>query len=98
MTYRLVIRERAEKQIEEAYEWYEKKQIGLGDNYLDVIERSLMLIQINPKLFQFKYKNIKAIYTKQFPFGIFYIIDGDKIVVLAVFHLSRNPSLWKKII
>lgn len=97
MTYRLIIRKRAENQIEEAYYWYEKKQNRLGDNFLEAVEHALTLIKINPQHFQSKYKNVKAIFIMKFPYGIFYIIDNDKIVVLAMFHLSRNPGLWKKI-
>lgn len=90
------IREAAEVQIAEAYHWYEKKRVGLGDDFLQAIEESITTIEINPQAFQLKYKNIRAIYTKRFPYGIFYFVEKKKIIVFAVFHLSQNPKRWKK--
>ena len=97
MSYRLLIRKRAELQITEAYIWYETKQLNLGNDFLSSIEDSLNIINLNPQAFQLKYKHIRAVYIKHFPYGIFYSVEQDKIIVMAVFHLSRNPKFWKKL-
>lgn len=97
MNNRLIIRKRAEIQIEETYNWYENKQANLGTDFLLSIEDSLLKIEKDPEAFQLKYKNIRAIYTKHFPYGVFYFINKNDIIVIAVFHLSRNPKLWKKL-
>ncbi|MBA3706907.1 MAG: type II toxin-antitoxin system RelE/ParE family toxin [Bacteroidetes bacterium] len=97
MSNRLIILQRAEIHITEAFKWYENKQSDLGNDFLVSIENSLTIIEHNPDAFQLKYKHIRAVYIKQFPFGIFYIIEKEKIIVIAVFHLSRNPKLWKKL-
>jgi hypothetical protein len=31
----------------------------------------------------------------RFPFGAFYVVDGDGAVVIGVLHGSRDPRLWK---
>jgi len=97
MTFRISIQKRAESQISEAYSWYEQKQTHLGAEFLMAIEEQLTQIEANPYLFQIKYKNLYLAKTRKFPYGLFYFIDHDKIIVLAVFHLSRNPGLWKKL-
>ena len=97
MNYRLIIRKRAEIQIDEAYNWYENKQTNLGNDFLTSIEDSLITIEKAPEAFQLKYKNIRAIYTKHFPYAVFYFLNKTDIVVIAVFHLSRNPKLWRKL-
>lgn len=97
MIFRVIVRKKAESQILEAYTWYERKQVHLGDVFLRAIEDQLSKIEVNPFLFQLKYKNVHLAQTKKFPYGIFYLVDEDKIIVLAVFHLSRNPGLWKKL-
>ncbi len=97
MSARLIIRKAAEAQITEAYNWYEKKRTSLGNDFLRAIDESLVTIELNPQAFQLKYKNIRAIYTKRFPYGVFYLIDKQKIIVFAVFHLSQNPRRWKKL-
>jgi toxin ParE1/3/4 len=97
MNHRLIIRKRAETHIEDAYDWYEQRKKDLGSDFLQAIEEALKIIEINPLAFQFKYKTIRAIYTKRFPYGIFYTMDKETIIVLAVFHLSQDPKLWKQL-
>ena len=96
MSYSLIIRKRAEKHIADAYTWYEEQRNDLGEEFLLCVEASLNTIAENPLLFQVKHKNIRCIMTPRFPYGVFYFIDNNTIVVIAVFHLSRNPRLWRK--
>jgi plasmid stabilization system protein ParE len=96
MNYRLVIRKRAENHLKEAYHWYEKQRTALGDEFLLCVEATLRAIENNPMLFQVRYKNIRCALIPRFPYGLFYFIEGNKIVILSVFHLSRNPKLWQQ--
>ena len=32
----------------------------------------------------------------RFPFGIYYRIKGELVIVVAVMHGSRNPKLWRE--
>ncbi len=96
MTYRLVIRKKAETQLTEIVDWYEKRLTGLGSELLICFDAVFFAVERNPLLFQVKYKNIRCALVPRFPYGVFYFIDGDKIVVVAIFHLSRSPKLWKK--
>ena len=96
MRYSVIIRKRAEQHIADAYKWYEMQRAGLGEDFLLCVEASLNVIAENPVLFHEKHKNIRCILTPSFPYGIFYFIDKTKIIVVAIFHLSRNPKLWSK--
>lgn len=96
MSYVLIIRRRAESHIVEAHDWYEKQKTGLGAEFLLSIDAIFSLLQQSPNLFQEKYKNIRCALVPRFPYGIFYFVDGNKIIVISVFHLSRNPKMWKK--
>ncbi len=95
MMYQLIIRKKAEKQIHEAFDWYEKQKGKLGEEFLISIESALKIIEKKPGIFQKKHKEIRCKLLLRFPFGVFYFIDGRKIIVVSVFHLSRNPRHWK---
>ena len=95
MNYNLVIRKKAESQITDSFDWYEKQRGGLGENFLLCIDAALMTITNNPLLYQIRHKNIRLAIVPRFPFGVFYFIAIDKIIVIAVLHLSRDPKLWK---
>lgn len=95
MKYKLVITYVAEKDIHEAALWYKNIRTNLGHEFIESIDSSIKLIQQLPESFPKVYKNIRRILLKRFPFGIFYLIDKKKIIILAVFHVSRDPRSWK---
>lgn len=96
MKYHIIIRKKAEEQLADAFAWYEEKRIGLGENFLFSINVALFAIEKNPNLFQKRHKNIRCALTQKFPFGIFYFVTENRIIIISIFHLSKNPKFWKK--
>lgn len=96
MKYDLIIRPEAEQDIEVAFRWYENRVSGLGREFLRCVDAALSQINRSPSIYPIIYKNMRRILTRRFPFGIFYLIDDKKIVVLAVLHARRDPHLWQK--
>jgi plasmid stabilization system protein ParE len=33
---------------------------------------------------------------QRFPFGVFYQVEEDRVVVIAVLHGSRHPRAWQR--
>lgn len=92
--YQLLIHEAARLEMEEAAIWFEQQKQGLGIQFIEEVEKELVLIQNSPKLFARRKKNYRECLVKPFPFLIVYRIDQVKesIVVLSVFHTSKNPK------
>ena len=82
--------------VQEAYDWYEKQSIGLGENFLLSVDVAIDSAHRNPLLFEKIYKTTRKLNVKRFPFGVFYVLNRDIITVLAIVHLSRHPATWKK--
>jgi len=95
MSYRLVLRPEAESDLAEAFEWYEQRRPGLGESLLLSVEATHVAIQETPFLFPVVHRNIRRALTRRFPFGVFYVLEGEAVVVVAVFHASRNPKGWQ---
>jgi len=95
MNYKFVIRPEAEVEIEEAYQWYEARQPGLGKDFLLRVDACLSLIQKNPYSYSVKYKQVRQALLHRFPYSVFYLVSEDAIVVIAVFHSKRNPAIWQ---
>jgi plasmid stabilization system protein ParE len=72
------------------------KNPALGSEFVRSIEVSIQLIRRHPKIFPAVHKNIRQAVIRRFPYSIFYLVEVDKIVVLAIFHTSRNPSIWQQ--
>ena len=74
----------------------EQQQINLGFEFLDEIEKKGKLIENNPFLFEKVYKSLHRAVVERFPFNIFYLVEGESIIVVAVIHGSRHPKKWQK--
>lgn len=97
MNYLLLVRPNAEKQIDEVYRWHQEKLKGLGDEFLNSVDSCLLTISNNPFVYSVKYKSVRMGLLKKFPYGVFYVIKSDIVVVLAVLHFGRNPKIYRKL-
>jgi plasmid stabilization system protein ParE len=95
MSYKVLLRTEAEADLLDAAKYYEEKLIGLGTEFITSVETTLQSISHQPASFPLVYKHIRRALIRKFPFGIHYIIEETRIVVLAVFHFSRDPKNWK---
>ncbi|MCU7500490.1 MAG: type II toxin-antitoxin system RelE/ParE family toxin, partial [Ignavibacteria bacterium] len=85
MNSELFFRPEAERELIEAVNWYEERIKGLGSSFLLSIEAAIDSISRNPKAYPKIYKNIRRILIRRFPFGIYYFVEKERIIVLAVF-------------
>lgn len=96
MKYPIIFRSQAKKEIETAYQWYEERRNGLGEDFLLCVEEVIEKISRSPHLYPTVYKNICRALVRRFPYSIFYIKHEDRIIILAVFHEKRDPKEWQK--
>ena len=96
MKYKVKIRPEAENDLKEAFSWYEDKRLGLGYDFLLQVDAGLKFIERNPEVHSLEYKGIRKHLIKRFPYKIIYLVEKEKIIVLAVIHGRRSPALIKK--
>jgi plasmid stabilization system protein ParE len=77
----------------EASGWYESKRSGLAAEFTAEIDRCVCLTSEKPLQFIVVHKDIRRVIANRFPYGVYYRVEERRIVVLAVFHSSRNPAL-----
>ena len=97
-TFSIKISEDAESDLDNAYIWYEIQKQKLGIDFIKRVDEGIRKIRTSPQRYHFIYKNIRRYLIKRFPFSIYYYIDEpvNEIKIIAVFHNSRNPQIWKK--
>jgi plasmid stabilization system protein ParE len=92
MAHKIIVKPGAELDILEALEWYEKEQQNqLLQDFLDKLDDELERISKNPEHFQKRYRDIKIVFMKRFPYGIHYTLENETIFVHAVMHMKRKP-------
>ena len=86
----------AEIEAADAIDWYGEKQIGLGDSFLKALEDAIAAIQRDPLAFPVVLgSSVRRALTQRFPYSIIYTVTGEEILIIAVFHSSRNPIIWR---
>jgi toxin ParE1/3/4 len=91
VTLRLVVRPETEADIAEAYDWYASRGAGLGADFLEAVGAALDDIQQSPQRFPRMHENVQRARLRRFPYGIFFLQDAQRIVVMACMHGRRDP-------
>ena len=95
MTLIVSIRPEAEADLEEACRWYERQREGLGADFLLCFEDALEKMCRNPEVYPLVYKRLRRGLIRRFPYGVFYVVEGNRIVIVGVFHARRDPKRWE---
>lgn len=86
----------AESEMIEAAAYYEAQQCQLGRRFLVSVQDAINRIVLNPHLYAIVDLDVRRCLAKTFPFGVLFRELPDKIVIMAVMHLHREPDYWKK--
>lgn len=92
---RLRLRHEAEADLTDAARWYESQACGLGHEFLDAVQDALFAIKKSPLLYPVVHRRTRRALIGRFPFGVYFRLEDDAIVVFAVMHGSRDPRRWK---
>jgi plasmid stabilization system protein ParE len=95
MTWRVVLRPVAEDEVRDAYDWYEARREGLGGEFLACVDEALERIARMPQAPSPVHRDVRRVLLRRFPHGVFYVVEADVVVVLAVFHQRRDAAQWR---
>lgn len=95
MSRAFIVRPEAEDDLANARAWYEGRQAGLGDEFIEQVDAAFARIQRMPLVPAVTHRNARRVLLKRFPYAVFYHVDDDQITVLAVYHTSRDPRGWQ---
>jgi plasmid stabilization system protein ParE len=96
MTYQVIVRPEAEREIQEAFDWYEERSEGLGLEFLRAADACLSTVRRNPEAFPVVHEQVRRALLRRFPYALFYLLRDDTIVVIACFHIKRSPADWQR--
>ncbi len=86
-------------ELDDAVAWYDGQRVGLGTEFLDVIDETLDTIAdwpqfgarvegLSPDL------EVRRAPILRFPYNVGYIVLEDQVRILAVAHDRRRPAYW----
>jgi len=75
--------------------YYEDQEPGLGQRFYGEVIADLHWIAANPEVPRLR-KGYRRVNLKVFPFYVSYVVERDRVWVLAVAHGSKRPGYWSK--
>jgi len=94
--YRLVAAPRVDLDVAATYQWYENEQPGLGLEFLDQLRTTYDQVATGPLQYQDLRAGVRRALLRRFPYAVYFAVEGDFVVVLAVLHASRDPAEWQR--
>ena len=85
----------AEADLNEAVAWYDGIRPELGNRFALAVMDTIEAIAENPLRFPVVHQERRRAGVRRFPYGIFFDVEDQRIVVVACFHGKRNPTRWK---
>jgi plasmid stabilization system protein ParE len=86
----------AEKEFNDAIEYYEDLEPGLGYDFALEVHSAIKRSVDFPKAWAGLDGDVRRSLVRRFPYGILYSEEKDGIFVVAVMHLHREPGYWKR--
>jgi len=91
----VLIRPSAAADLQDAFDWYERQQPGLGVGFREAVRERVRDIAANPMLFQVVHRDTRRALLRRFPYGLYYRVYPGMVIVVACMHGRRNPRGWK---
>jgi plasmid stabilization system protein ParE len=93
MAYKIIVSPRAQKEIENAIEYYALYSSNAPQNFIHLLKDTYTNLETNP-FFSVRYKNIRALKIYKFPYSIYFVVNETQntVRILSCFHNKRNPD------
>ncbi len=95
MTLRVRVTPEAQADIEAGRDWYDAASSGLGTDFVDEVEATIRSAADWPNAAALVDESIRRALVARFPYGLFYAVEGETLVVLGCVHVRRHPRVWR---
>jgi toxin ParE1/3/4 len=93
---RVVIEPGAQADIRAAFEFYEERHPGLGDDFREQIRLAVQKIGEHPNSYPEIEGGVRWALAYRFPFKLFFLVDPDAVRIIAVLHGARHWDTWRE--
>ena len=94
MTLGVSFHEAAQREFDEATDFYAMERTSLGAAFVDAVERAVAHARERPESCIVLRGRVRKMRVARFPYAVLYAIVGDRIRVIAVAHDRRRPFYW----
>ena len=96
MPVTLILTEKAQEDLDDAFQWYEDQEPGLGKEFIRCIDAKIAELNRHPLHHQVVQSDrIRRALINRFPFSIYFVNEEELITIFAILHQRRSPEFWK---
>jgi len=91
---RILYRVEAERDVANAWDWYQQQQDELGRLFLTVLRQAETLLRTHPTAFPIAHGAYRRMLLHRFPYAVYYRpLDASTLEIGAVLHQRQDPHL-----
>jgi plasmid stabilization system protein ParE len=94
VTYSLELLDEALAEAEDAARWYAERSSTIAFDFTEDVDAAIARILQAPFAWPPHERQTRRFILHRFPFSIIYRVEGERVVVVAVAHASRDPDYW----
>ncbi len=91
----ILFRPLAQSEYELAAAWYDQARAGLGIEFESAVDALLDEAATTPERFPIADGDVREAPLARFPYCIYFRVRRNRLIVVAVYHQSRDPSGWQ---
>ena len=76
--------------------YYNRQVPGLGDALVAEVETGVAKILAAPLTWRVIEDDLRRYLVHRFPYGIYFTIENETVVIWAIKHLRRDPDYWQQ--
>jgi plasmid stabilization system protein ParE len=84
----------AERELNDAAQYYEQEEPGLGAAFITEVRRCADAIAEHPLAGPVILGTIRRRLCQRFPYALLYSVHGEDLRILTVMNLKRRPGYW----
>jgi plasmid stabilization system protein ParE len=81
---------------DQSFDWYAARSQQAASRYIDALDAAFTQIAADPDRFPRIDQIHRRCLVRRFPFRVIFRVVEQRIVVIAVAHLKREPDYWRR--
>lgn len=86
----------ADSDIQSAFNQLEEQQVGRGYIFMQCLDAALTHLCGHPEIGPRYHSPYRRLLLSKFPYGIFYEVQNQRLVIAAVMDLRQNPRVIRQ--
>ena len=95
MSLPVFVEDVAQAEFDEAFDWFDQRSAAKAVQFAQAVLAAFTRIGARPRAHGIVYKDVRRAVVLGFPYCVYYYEEQHRVVVISVFHTSRDPAIWQ---